>query len=619
MAIKTSKSQTSQLSLRSRRRSRTSISFKDLEDNENYEPPTACKCPNCPIKNRRKLSEEQKYIVDLNMRKVYVAIDERSEESLEELAQLLRFQTVSVEPEQMPQSWLALDWFAERLERLKFYTSEYVLQKGELNCFDEKSKPKALFASYFSSPSRHTLFIYAHLDVVPAPAEGWLNDPFELYTVEGLLYGRGVCGGKGMAIGWLQAITATLKLHGDLPVNIKIVIDMMHEVGSVGLDELISAKSEWFLDVDYMIFDNNSWLNNETPIVSCSLSGWAYFGLELTGANKSLEGGLMGGLMYEPMTDMCHLLNSLVSKYQEPAMTTINDYVRKVSLPEWMLLQRADFSLYNYKEDLKIRKLRGEETRTEFLANRWCRSNLCMHGIKGAFSRPGCSQIMPMQLTGKFSIKLVPDQDVATVHFQVSEYLHTKRKDLHINTLLKLRLIDSCEVVHWNIDAARVRTLKRVLSDVYRADPIVTTSITSCLPIANVLHKMLNKPIILVPYTRRRDYHCLVNENIEEESFQKHIKVCAGLMFQLSKQPVKCKCDVIWDHCSKQGLAERLAQERNPTPPKRKLSTVLKQRLTDPLQRPKKPVNNRVVNWLKSIKWGKSKTLKVTQSRHSIA
>src|SRR5215204_4144274 len=74
--------------------------------------------------------------------------------------------------------------------------------------------------------SDKTLLFYNHYDVQPPePLELWETPPFEPSLREGKLYGRGVSDDKGHIVSRLHAIDALLETDGDLPCNIKFIIE----------------------------------------------------------------------------------------------------------------------------------------------------------------------------------------------------------------------------------------------------------------------------------------------------------------------------------------------------------------------------------------------------------
>lgn len=64
----------------------------------------------------------------------------------------------------------------------------------------------------------------------------------------------------------------------------------------------------------------------------------------------------------------------------------------------------------------------------DVLMARWRYPCLSIHGIEGAFSDPGWKSVIPKKVTGKFSIRLVPNQTVKKVETQVIDYINKQWK-----------------------------------------------------------------------------------------------------------------------------------------------------------------------------------------------
>lgn len=50
----------------------------------------------------------------------------------------------------------------------------------------------------------------------------------------------------------------------------------------------------------------------------------------------------------------------------------------------------------------------------------WRYPSLSIHGIEGAFDEPGAKTVIPGQVIGKFSIRLVPHMNTSVVEKQVT-------------------------------------------------------------------------------------------------------------------------------------------------------------------------------------------------------
>ncbi|XP_037922919.1 cytosolic non-specific dipeptidase-like [Hermetia illucens] len=58
--------------------------------------------------------------------------------------------------------------------------------------------------------------------------------------------------------------------------------------------------------------------------------------------------------------------------------------------------------------------------------HRWRYPSLSIHGIEGAFYEPGQKTVIPRKVTGKFSIRIVPNQTPEQVEKCVVNYLNKK-------------------------------------------------------------------------------------------------------------------------------------------------------------------------------------------------
>ena len=60
--------------------------------------------------------------------------------------------------------------------------------------------------------------------------------------------------------------------------------------------------------------------------------------------------------------------------------------------------------------------------------SRWRYPSLSLHGIHGAFSEPGCKTVIPRKVSGKFSIRIVPNQTPDKINELVKTHLENMWK-----------------------------------------------------------------------------------------------------------------------------------------------------------------------------------------------
>jgi acetylornithine deacetylase/succinyl-diaminopimelate desuccinylase-like protein len=100
-----------------------------------------------------------------------------------------------------------------------------------------------------------TVLIYGHGDTVRGLDGQWRKglSPWSI-TIEGeRIYGRGTADNKGQHSINIAALAAVISERGRLGFNVKLLIEMGEEVGSVGLRELCETHKEGLLKADLLI------------------------------------------------------------------------------------------------------------------------------------------------------------------------------------------------------------------------------------------------------------------------------------------------------------------------------------------------------------------------------
>jgi len=78
------------------------------------------------------------------------------------------------------------------------------------------------------------------------------------------------------------------------------------------------------------------------------------------------------------------------------------------------------------KDEVKVKSVSNklcQDDKVSLLMARWRFPSLTLHGIQGAYGGEGVKTIIPAKVAGKFSIRLVPEQDPDSIHLVVKEHL----------------------------------------------------------------------------------------------------------------------------------------------------------------------------------------------------
>ena len=142
--------------------------------------------------------------------------------------------------------------------------------------------------------SNKTLLFYNHYDVQPPePLELWESPPFQPSLREGKLYARGVSDDKGHLTSRLFALDAILNVDGELPCNIKFIIEGEEEISSVHLKDFVMNNAER-LKADACIWEFGGVDHREVPVQYLGLRGICYVELSVETAKSDVHSGLGG-------------------------------------------------------------------------------------------------------------------------------------------------------------------------------------------------------------------------------------------------------------------------------------------------------------------------------------
>ena len=272
------------------------------------------------------------------------------------------------------------------------------------------------------NPSAPTVLVYGHYDVQPPdPLDLWNSPPFEPTVKDGKIYARGACDDKGQFFMHVKAFEIMSRLEL-LNCNIKFMIEGEEEVGSDHLAEFVkSNKSK--LKADVILISDTSLISLDTPSITCGLRGLSYMEVQIESANRDLHSGVYGGAVANPINVLSKMIASLHDEKGRVTIPGFYDKVRELTAPERTDINRAPFDESQYKKEIGIEALAGEEGYTT-IERTGIRPTLDCNGIWGGYTGEGAKTVLPAKASAKISMRLVPDQhpdeitELFTRHFK---------------------------------------------------------------------------------------------------------------------------------------------------------------------------------------------------------
>ncbi|MBX2826799.1 MAG: dipeptidase [Flavobacteriaceae bacterium] len=332
-------------------------------------------------------------------------VDQHKDRFINELIELLKIPSISADSAYKDDVIKTADAIKESLEKAGCDKVEICETPGYPIVYGEK----------IIDPDLPTVLVYGHYDVQPPdPLDLWDSPPFEPVIKEtelhpdGAIFARGSCDDKGqmyMHVKALEYMTST----GQLPCNVKFMIEGEEEVGSESLGWFVTRNQEKLAN-DVILISDTGMIANDIPSITTGLRGLSYVEVEVTGPNRDLHSGLYGGAVANPINVLTKMIASLHDENKHITIPGFYDEVEELSREERDKMAEAPFSKEAYTKALDIEDVYGEEGYTTNERNS-IRPTLDVNGIWGGYIGEGAKTVIASKAYAKISMRLVPDQN----------------------------------------------------------------------------------------------------------------------------------------------------------------------------------------------------------------
>jgi acetylornithine deacetylase/succinyl-diaminopimelate desuccinylase-like protein len=351
--------------------------------------------------------------MQFDLAKIVTYLKESEESSLEQLGELVAIESVSADPHRREDVGRAAAWLAAELGAIGF---------ASVHAHRTPLHPIVTGHWIGSGDERPTYMVYAHYDVQPPqPLEQWETPPFTVTQRNGRAYGRGTADDKGQLLMHLKVAGAFLATHGELPVNLTLLLEGEEEIGSPSLPAFLQEHSTE-LAADLAIVSDTPMLAPEIPSIGYGLRGLAYLEVRVRGANQDLHSGQFGGAVPNPAKALVAMLASLHDEQGRVAVPGFYEDVAHVPPEERAAIQALPFDEGQFAAALGLGELPGEVGFTP-LERTWIRPTLDVNGLFGGYGGPGSKTVIAGEVGAKLSCRLVPNQRFETIASLVVEHL----------------------------------------------------------------------------------------------------------------------------------------------------------------------------------------------------
>ena len=453
--------------------------------------------------------------------KILDYIEENSPRFLQDLKDLIRFETVTSSKEKIEEFKSSSEFLVEKLKNIGFENVQLLHTLGNPIVYGDK----------IINDKYETLLFYAHYDVQPAePLDLWQSDPFVLQIKDGYMYGRGVADDKGMLMSILHAFEYIFKNNIQIKYNIKILFEPSEESCSHELEYIFSDKKtcKEYVDIfkcDTLVSCDSAMSFKDKPSITVGTRGCLSFEVTIYGPNKDVHSGIFGGYVGNPIHELSRLLALVHDVNNHITIQNFYDGV-ETSVEDMRSCEENNIDEESIKKELGVKDFVIEKGFSPQQAST-LRPTFEVNGIFGGHIAEGGKTIIPRKVTAKISTRLVDKQDPIKIKQYIEKFfaenIHPAFKfDIHSES-------NGCAATVTNVNFDVYNKLSRYISEVYGKD-VVTVRMGGSLPIMNVLAKALGCEIVFFG-TSGPDSNCHgPNENLKIDDYNKAIVILVKLV-----------------------------------------------------------------------------------------
>lgn len=434
---------------------------------------------------------------------------------IEELGEFLRFPSISSQSAHANDVMECARWLKNHLENIGL----------EARLVESQGHPvvEATRRGQGLGRSNRKLILYGHYDVQPADSsDQWESPPFVATVRDGFIYGRGATDDKGQLFAHVKAVESLIRTRGQLPCDIRFLIEGEEESGGTSLQDYVKAEKE-NLAADATVISDTTMYDERTPAITYGLRG--LLGMEVTVrvANRDLHSGAFGGAIGNPGVALAQIIAACMETSGNVLIPGFYDQVRPLEDWEKRNIQELGFDENKLISELGSAAGFGEKGRSA-LERIWARPTFEVNGLLGGYTGKGIKTIIPSRATAKISMRLVPDQEPPKVFDLVTQHIKSK-----CPSYARVQIegpLSATPPVLFDVGNPAIQTAKDALKFGFGAEPVFIRCGGS-IPVANTFWQELRKPVVLVGFGLDSDGAHSSNERFKIESFINGAKTSA--------------------------------------------------------------------------------------------
>ena len=437
---------------------------------------------------------------------------------LSDLKDFLKIPSISTSLDHAYDMRCAAQWVAEQLNKMGF---------SGVQIFSTPRHPIVYGEHLKAGKEKPIVLIYGHYDVQPAePLELWESEAFEPNQRGDNLFARGASDMKGQVVATFAALQSILS-QGDLPVNIKYLVEGEEEIGSPNLTGFLEEHKD-LLACTFALNPDSGMIAADVPTIIYGLRGLAYFELRVFGPAHDLHSGLYGGVVHNPANALSQLIAGMHDSSGKITLSGFYDNVRHLNDEERAAFAQLPMDTTYYINQTGVPSLWGDN---DFIpAERvGARPTLDVNGLYSGFTGAGSKTVIPSWAMAKISMRLVPDQDPEEVHQQLTEYLQNNAPE---SIRWELTAMAGGKACITDINTYEAKALYKSLETVWGKAPLFKREGGS-IPVVLDMQKILGIESVLTGFGLPDDNLHAPNEKLHLPTWYRGIEALIHFFYNL--------------------------------------------------------------------------------------
>ena len=273
-----------------------------------------------------------------------------------------------------------------------------------------------------------TLMFYNHYDVQPAePFDLWDYPPFSATRKGDKIFGRGATDDKGELITRIKAVESHLEVTGDVPCNIKFVIEGEEETGSAHIDRYLKKYKKRF-SCDGIIWEFGYVDAKDRPIISLGMKGLLFVELSVKESIIDAHSSL-AVLIRNPAWRLIDAIRTLCDSDGRILIKDWYSQATPFSKNDLKLIRREPFDEDAFKAEFGIKSFlggrKGLDAKKALVGGATCN----IAGFVSGYTGNGAKTVLPSEALVKIDFRLVPEMDPKKQVMRLKRHLKSKGFD----------------------------------------------------------------------------------------------------------------------------------------------------------------------------------------------